>query len=106
MPDNPDLNAEALDSQGDPLGAPLSDPHAVVDHLTAASIAHNIHYAVPDPDPNLAAGKARQLADHLTPTNATAGAREGLRLWVELHHAGDRDLARRAAAALARLSED
>jgi len=105
MPEDPDLIAEALDADGGPLGAPISDPAAVVDHLTAASIAHNIHYACPEPDPQRGAAKARQLAAAIVGgAGAAAAAREGLRLWVQIHHAGDRDLAQRAAAELTRLA--
>lgn len=106
MSDKPqDWHAEALDADGKPLGAPISEPEVVVDHLTATSIAHNVHYGCPDPDPDLAARTALNLAEHVAGLWSVQAAREGLRLWVELYHRDEPNLLARANAALAEITE-
>ncbi len=104
MSDKPqDWHGEALDSKGTPLGAPMDEAGPLVDHLTITSIAHNVHYAVPEPDPLCAARQALRLADAVA-DGAPVTARESLRLWVELYHDGDADLTARARAALDELA--
>jgi hypothetical protein len=118
-------HAEALDAAGDPLGAPLTDPAQVVDHLTARSLAHNIQYAllrdagVKDtvaeaqqrpqqlvPDPSQAVHQAIRHASLFTSAETRAPmVREGLRVWVELYYPGDRDLTSRTQTALGELGD-
>ena len=94
-------HAEALDSTGAPLGAPISTVDAAINHLTATVVAHNIHSAISSPDDTTAgAAAALRITRALRPGDIAQTARAGLRLWAALHHSDDPGLAARADAAL------